>query len=111
MIGSNMQAAAAQADHPPTSMRPKLEQTMIAPLGLFHPRQAAQVMYGATTWAFITAETARSHLKVIFEKTGTNRQNHLMYLLLSSPAPIALAGMEACFKSVEIPSGVAQKWE
>jgi DNA-binding CsgD family transcriptional regulator len=43
----------------------------------------------------ITAQTARSHLKVIFEKTGTNRQNHLMYLLLSSPAPIALAGMEA----------------
>jgi DNA-binding CsgD family transcriptional regulator len=42
----------------------------------------------------ITPYTARAHLKVIFQKTGTNRQNHLMYLLLSSPAPISLDGLE-----------------
>ena len=46
----------------------------------------------------ITARTARTHLKVIFQKTGANRQNHLMYLLLSSPAPISLGGMEARFR-------------
>lgn len=45
----------------------------------------------------ITPQSARAYLKVIFQKTGANRQNHLTYLLLSSPAPISVCGMEAQF--------------
>ena len=36
----------------------------------------------------ITQETARVHLKRIFEKTYTHRQGELMRLLLSSPAAL-----------------------
>jgi DNA-binding CsgD family transcriptional regulator len=43
----------------------------------------------------MTPHSARTHLKVIFQKTGTNRQSHLVYLLLSSPAAISLGGVEA----------------
>jgi DNA-binding CsgD family transcriptional regulator len=43
----------------------------------------------------VSLHTARTHLKVIFQKTGANRQGHLMYLLLSSPASISLDAMQA----------------
>jgi len=36
----------------------------------------------------ISCHTARSHLKAIFEKTGTNRQAELVNLILTSPAAL-----------------------
>jgi len=43
----------------------------------------------------VTGARARTHLKVIFQKTGASRQNHLTYLLLSSPAPIYLTVLKS----------------
>ena len=38
----------------------------------------------------ITLNTARTHLKQVFEKTGTKRQAELVRLLLQSPAALSL---------------------
>src|SRR5882724_180211 len=55
----------------------------------------------------VTHNRARTHLKVLFRKTGANRQNHLTYLLLSSPAPISLAGVRARLPAVlKSPTGL-----
>jgi DNA-binding CsgD family transcriptional regulator len=43
----------------------------------------------------VTDSRARTHLKVLLRKTGARRQSQLTYLLLSSPAPICLAGVQA----------------
>ncbi|HTM47202.1 MAG TPA: hypothetical protein VL285_00880 [Bryobacteraceae bacterium] len=62
-------------------------------------RLAALLMQGASLLEAgmalqITPYTARAQLKVIFEKTGVNRQSQLMYLLLSSPASMSVIGAE-----------------
>ncbi len=40
----------------------------------------------------IKYETARTHLKRVFSKTGTDRQSDLLHLVQSSPAPLRKAG-------------------
>jgi DNA-binding CsgD family transcriptional regulator len=62
-------------------------------------RLAALLMQGASLLEAgmalqITRYTARAHLKLIFEKTGVDRQSRLMYLLLSSPTSISVTGAE-----------------
>ena len=54
-----------------------------------------------------TRNTARAHLRHLFEKTGTRRQAELMRLLLLSPQPIAgTAGREIMSRgSISSPNG------
>ena len=42
----------------------------------------------AATELHVTQNTARTHLKHIFQKTGVNRQSELVKLILNSPASL-----------------------
>jgi len=68
-------------------------------------RLASLLMQGvslgeAATELNVSLHTARTHLKVIFQKTGVNRQGHLMYLLLSSPALISFGATQVAAAKV-----------
>jgi len=58
----------------------------------------------------VTLHTVRTYLKVIFQKTGTNRQSDLMYLMLNSPVSMSM-NIRAIAFSGETRTGAVAKAE
>jgi len=97
-FGTRGAAAVAFITDPERKVRPPPE--LLARLFDLTPRQAAlaallaegQSLDKAADALGIARNTARAHLRLISEKTGTSRQSDLVRLVLSGPAGLGIGG-------------------